>query len=120
MIQIFIFAVQIQKNCLLNLPSVWTDCFPSNCAAFSLYETLSGAYLLHVSQHILPGVEHSFPFFGVELVDEVCRVVLVTVLISMRRHRERKQMSGFTYATLSATGPALLRYWILFPRFHLT
>ena len=39
------------------------------------------AYLLHVTQHILPAVKHSPPFFRVQLVDEVCRVVLVTVLI---------------------------------------
>lgn len=38
-------------------------------------------YLLHVSQHILPAVEHAPPFFRVQLVDEICGVVVVAVLV---------------------------------------
>lgn len=39
------------------------------------------AYLLHVSQHILPAVKHPPPFFRVQLVDKVCGVVFIRVLI---------------------------------------
>lgn len=38
-------------------------------------------YLLHVTQNILPAVKHSLALLGVELIDEVCGVVFITVLI---------------------------------------
>lgn len=41
-------------------------------------------YLLHVSQHVLPAVEHSSAFFRVQLVDEVRGVVHVGVLVPKR------------------------------------
>lgn len=37
-----------------------------------------------MSQHVLPGVKHPFAFLGVQLVDEVRRVVVVAVLIPAR------------------------------------
>lgn len=42
------------------------------------------AHLLHVSQHILPAVKHPPAFFRVQLIDEVCCVVLIAVLIPDR------------------------------------
>lgn len=54
-----------------------------------------GAYLLHVSQHILPAVEHPLPLFAVELVDEVCGVVVIGVLIPKNREKETHQSVFF-------------------------
>lgn len=42
------------------------------------------AHLLHVSQHILPAVKHPPAFFRVQLIDEVCCVVVIAVLIPDR------------------------------------
>lgn len=38
-------------------------------------------YLLHVTQNILPAVKNSPAFLRIELIDEVCGVVFITVLI---------------------------------------
>lgn len=52
--------------------------FPGLCAA----RGLGGAsHLLHVSQHVLPAVEHAFALLRVQLVDEVGGVVLTTALV---------------------------------------
>lgn len=42
-------------------------------------------YLLHVSQHILPAVKHSFTLLRIQLVDEVSSVVFVGVLVPKGR-----------------------------------
>lgn len=48
-----------------------------------------------MTEHILPGVEHSFSFFRVQLVDEVCRVVFIAVLIPTHTHtvKENRRLS---------------------------
>lgn len=38
-------------------------------------------YLLHVTQDVLPTVEHSSTLLSVQLVDEICGEVLIAVLI---------------------------------------
>lgn len=42
-------------------------------------------YLLQVSQNIDPTVEDAFPFSRVKLVDEICVVLLVTLLVPVKR-----------------------------------
>ena len=46
------------------------------------------AYLLHVSQYVLPAVKHPPAFFRVQLVDEVCCVVFITVLVSKQAQHQ--------------------------------
>lgn len=59
------------------------------------------AHLLHVSQHILPAVKHSLPLFSVQLVDEVCSVVFITVLIpTITKEIQQKPEFTFTYLSL--------------------
>lgn len=41
-------------------------------------------YLLQVSQNINPTVKDTFPFSRVKLVDEICGVLLVTLLIPVK------------------------------------
>lgn len=42
-------------------------------------------YLLHVSQHILPAVKHSFTLLSIQLIDKVSSVVFIGVLIPKGR-----------------------------------
>lgn len=42
-------------------------------------------YLLHVSQHILPAVKHSFTLLRIQLVDKVSSVVFIGVLVPKGR-----------------------------------
>lgn len=39
-------------------------------------------YLLHMSEHILPAVEHALAFLCVQVEDKVCGVVCIAFLIS--------------------------------------
>lgn len=53
-------------------------------------------HLLHVAEDILPTVKHSLPFLWVELVDEVCGVVLIGVLIPAKQ-----QTSALTHTHIN-------------------
>lgn len=81
-------TTKVIKSFLAPLKSNSLHCSRRECSCvFSMKYYNQCVYLLHVSQHILPGVKHSFAFFRVQLVDKVCGVVLIAVLIPTHKHR---------------------------------
>ena len=67
------------------------------CLSVSLCVCASSPDLLHVSEDVLPAVEHASPLLRVQLVDEVCGEVLVAVLVPV----EAATLSGHSLQLLN-------------------
>lgn len=60
----------------------------------NVYFSVHTSNLLHVTEDVLPAVEHSPSFLRVKLVDEVSGEVLVAVLISKTHHKVDGPVKG--------------------------
>lgn len=72
------FTAGPSYRCILTIQTQrkgWTD----------LPDGREYVYLLHVSQHILPAVKHSFTLLCIQLVDKVSSVVFIGVLVPKER-----------------------------------